>query len=179
MSKTIQTHRERIRKGRFERSEIAALTKLIAGLRFAPEERKAEIEELRANCFLEVDVITERPYGGGDYFYCHVMHFAKPAKISATQTREGKEWLKRKYFKTNGQPRAAGLRLEENQGSKALEICKSVSRFEFVGVLEVRNSHGDCNQVLPIYRTYNRKGEYFDYSPIHWGEPVFSGGSNE
>lgn len=40
--------------------------------------------------------------------------------------------------------------------------------------------NGTLNDVLPIYRTFNRKGEYFDYAPIHWGEPVITfGDSNE
>jgi len=29
---------------------------------------------------------------------------------------------------------------------------------------------------LPVYRTYNRRGQYFDYAPVHWGQPVIMEG---
>lgn len=163
--RTVQIHLKRIKQGRFEKSEINALTKFLGSYRFASPERKNEILDLQADLLECV---------GHEYisssFQCDVMHFKKPCKITKEQTKLGKAWLKHHFFKLSGEKR--GSKNAEHVSDRVLAISKSVSRFEFVGVLMVRNQWADLLQALPIYRTYNRKGEYFDYSPIHWGQPI-------
>lgn len=163
-SKTLNAHLERYKSGRFEKNEINALLKLFTSYRFADNQRKLEIEALQELILNYVD---------GTYVYSNhaeIMHFPKACKISREQTEFGKQWLKNYFFKKDGKPRSG--KATEDIGEHELKIAKAVSRFEFVGILLIKNQWGDVNGALPIYRTYNRKGEYFDYSPIHWGQPV-------
>jgi len=100
-----------------------------------------------------------------------VFLFKEARKITSEQTKFGKAWLKNHFFKLNGEIRSG--KNTENVGDRVLHIAKSVSRFEFVGTIGLMNSCGEYYvQFLPIYRTYNKKGEYFDYAPIHWGQPI-------
>lgn len=163
--KTLSKHLDRIKGGRFEKSEIGAITKLLQSIRFEKTERKNAINAFRNLAFHVVDHM----YIHSD-FQADVLHFGKPAKISKEQTELGKQWLRNHFFKLDGSPRKG--KATEDVSDRVLAIAKSVSKFEFVGVLEGRNAYGDVCQVLPIYRTYDRKGNYFDYSPIHWGQPV-------
>jgi hypothetical protein len=168
-SKTISLHLERIKKGKFEKSEINALTKLFSGSRFTTPERKLELEafqSLTMDCVDQVRVFSN--------IYGDVMHFKKPMRIMAEQTLTGKAWLKNFFFKKNGEKRNS--KNTEYVSDRVLAISKNVSRFEFIGIVICKNPHGGVNNVLPVYRTYNRKGEYFDYSPIHWGQPVIMEG---
>lgn len=99
-----------------------------------------------------------------------VFLFESVRKITKEQSQFGKAWLKNHFFKINGDIRRG--KNTENVSDRVLKISKNVSRFEFVGVLGLMNSFSEYVQFLPIYRTYNRKGEYFDYAPIHWGQPI-------
>jgi hypothetical protein len=168
-SATVNAHLERIKRGKFEKNEINALTKLFSGSRFATLERQLELEAFQA---LTMD------YAGHVHvfsnIYGDVMHFKKPMRITAEQTLTGKAWLKNFFFKKNGDKRNS--KNTEYVGDRVLAISKNVSRFEFIGIVVCKNPHGGVNNVLPIYRTYNRKGEYFDYSPIHWSQPVIMEG---
>lgn len=166
--KTIQAHIDRIQRGRFQKNEINALTKLFASHRWATDERKAEIATLQSRTMDYAGTVYIERFG--EEFECQALHFRKFAKITEEQTRFGKTWLKERYIKLNGEPRKCAANLSAIQ----LQIVRAVSRFEFVGILLCyRIQYGRiCNDVLPIYRTYNRQGDYFDYSPVHWGEPV-------
>jgi hypothetical protein len=171
MNKTIQIHIDRITKTRrFEKSEIGALTKLIASYRFADTQRKNDIEALQTETMERVAIVDRYMYN--HRVECEVMHFAKPSKITVQQTTLGKNWLNKHCFKLNGETRKD---IEDHFSDRALSIARNVSRFEFIGVVMVFDDSGygkNLQQVLPIYRTYNRKGEYFDYSPIHWAQPI-------
>lgn len=177
MDKTIQTHIGRIKAGKFQKSEIAALTKMVVSARFESEnaERRDAILNMVSEhmpIFETVYIPPRGPYAQ-DGHHAEVRHFDKPAKITAEQTKMGREYLKRRYIKTNGAARKCA---ERELTPAQIEIVRNVSRFEFVGILTVlaQYDQGSIVQALPIYRTYNRKGEYFDYAPIHWGEPVIS-----
>lgn len=171
MNKTIQTHIDRVIKTRkFSKSEIGALTKIMQSYRFASAERKNEIEHLQTETMEHLTTVDL--YRHGRHFEAEFQQFPVASKITADQTKLGKAWLKQYCFKVNG-----GLRknIENVFSERCLDIIRNVSRFEFVGVLMVFDDSGCgrnlCN-VLPIYRTYDRKGKYFDYAPIHWDKPV-------
>ncbi len=165
-SKPVQKQLDIIKSGKYTKSDINSLTKLVGGARFATVERKAKIQALLNLAFNYVhdEYISSN-------FQCDFMFFKRGGlKITSDQTELGKEWLKNHFYKKNNTPRSG--KNTEHVSDRVLKISKSVSRFEFVGICLVKNPYGDCNQVLPVYRTFNRKGEYFDYSPIHWGQPV-------
>lgn len=167
--KTTNKYIELFKSGKFTKSDILGLTKLFSSYRFATPERKNSIEALQG---LAMDCV------GYEYihsnFQCDVLHFKRGMKITKEQTALGKAWLKNHFFKANGKPRSGNN--TEGVGERVLNIAKQVSRFEFVGILVVKNQFGDINSCLPIYRTFNSKGEYFDYSPIHWGQPIIMEG---
>lgn len=168
--KTVNMHLERIKLGRFEKNEISALTKLISSTQYTNTERKLSVKALTE---LSMDCVDDGVHVFSN-IYGEVMHFKKSMKISKDQSDLGKAWLKNYFFKLDGKPRNG--KNTEGISDRVLAISKSVSRFEFIGVLICKNPYNDINDVLPIYRTYNRKGEYFDYAPIHWGMPVIMEG---
>ncbi len=98
------------------------------------------------------------------------LNFVKPRKITREQTQFGKKWLKEFYFKKNGEMRI-GKRTDWVSNG-VLAIAKQVTRFEFVGVQVLASSAWYPSGVVPIYRAYNSKGDYFDYAPRHWENPI-------
>ncbi len=156
----------------FPKSAINGLTKKLSSLRFGPYEpgadkRNGKMIDCAKSLGLEIDYNDSNM--PGEKFI-----FVNPRKITAEQTKFGKQWLKAYFFKKNGEPR--GGKRTEYVENRTLEIAKNVSRFEFIGVLGVANNYWEIHSFLPIYRAYNRKGEYFDYSPVHWGQPVIMEG---
>jgi hypothetical protein len=155
---------------KFTKSQIGGLTKHLAGLRF----NRLSETATNSNHDLWTLIFNRAEELGLEIGYSEAygerLDFIKPRKITAEQTAFGKAWLKDYFFKLNGQPRG-GKRME-CVGPNTLRIAKSVVRFEFVGVQVLASSGWYPCQVLPIYRAFNRKGEYFDYAPIHWGEPL-------
>ena len=152
--------------GKYTKSDIGALTKLVAGMRFNDNDRKEQIQSFVELYFNNV----HDKYVRGD-FQCEYMFFKSgPMKITKEQTLLGKAWLKNHFFKLDGTKRSG--KNTEYVSDKVLSIVKNVSRFEFMGINLVKNAHGYCNQVLPIYRTYAKDGSYFDYCPIYWGQPI-------
>jgi len=151
---------------KYEKSQVNGLTKMLANLRF-----KTEYE---SNSQLWDRIFKVAENIGMEIGYSAVngerLDFKTPRKITASQTALGKTWLKNYFFKANGEPRTG--KRTEYVSDRVLNIAKSVSRFEFVGVYVLASSGWYPSSVVPIYRTFNRKGEYFDYSPIHWGEPI-------
>lgn len=175
-NKTVQTHIDRILKTkRFEKSEINALTKLIQSSRFGDDERKLDVHAMLDSKVLRYATTVDL-YRHGDHFEANVHLFPQPCKISKDQTLQGKTYLKNRYQKKNGEPR---LCVDRELSQRAYRIAVRASRFEFVGIMVVYSDRGFgrsiCN-VLPIYRTFNGGGEYFDYAPIHWDAPVIMEG---
>ncbi len=155
----------------FTKSQIGGLTKSLASLRFGAglDTGKAwdKILERAKSVGLEIDYNDANVSG-------EKLTFKVARKITAEQTKFGKAWLRNYFFKLDGTPRS-GKRMDYISDD-VLKIAKSVARFEFVGVLVVASQGFYPCQVLPIYRTYNRKGEYFDYAPIYWGQPIIMEG---
>lgn len=150
----------------FTKSQIGGLTKHLSNLRFKiPYERNSELWDAIFNRGKEL---------GLEIGYCEAhgerLDFLKPRKITKEQTDFGKAWLKDYFFKKNGEPRSG--KRTEYVDDDVLRIAKSVVRFEFVGVNVLASQGWYPCQVVPIYRAFNRKGDYFDYSPIHWGSPI-------
>lgn len=156
---------------KFEKSQVNGLTKHLAGLRWSkePGNRTNDVMIDRAK-ELGLEVDYNDSHMSGEKFT-----FTTPRKITAEQTTFGKAWLKNYFFKLNGQPR--GGKRTEYVSESTLNIARSVVRFEFIGVLGVANSYWEIHSFLPIYRAFDRKGNYFDYSPVHWGEPVIMEGN--
>lgn len=164
---TVEKHVLRIKSGKFTKSEIGALTKLIQSMRFSKNaSQKEKIQELIDN---NLEYVKELYDINAD-----VYHFAKPAKITPEQTELGKQWLRNYFFKLDGTIRKG--QATENISESVLNISKKVMCFEFIGLVFCRNTFQEVCQVLPVYRTYNKQGEYFDYAPMHWSKPVIMEG---
>jgi hypothetical protein len=159
---------------RFTKSQIGGLTKKLASLRFDGDFYSSTYRR-----DLESRVETKAKEFGLEYLWheaeCdgYIYLFKTPRKITREQTKFGKAWLKSKLFKLSGGRR--NTRLCNDLQDLYFEIAKSVSRFEFIGVVGLLNSLGEPVKFIPIYRTFNRNGKYFDYAPVHWGEPIFLG----
>jgi hypothetical protein len=152
----------------FPKGAIGGLTKKLASFRFTSNNTTNDNQYDKTLIFareIGLSYSHNESACNGDVFL-----FATPKKITAEQSNFGKAWLKDYFFKKNGETRSG--KRTEYVGTRVLEISKSVSKFEFVGVIGLMNSYGDYIQFIPLYRTYNRKGQYFDYAPIHWGQPV-------
>lgn len=155
---------------KFEKSQINGLTKHLSGLRFGTGSRQDAWDKIISRA-KELDLEIGYSEASGER-----LDFLVPRKISKEQSDFGKAWLKEYFFKKNGDAR--GGKRTEFVGTRVLNIAKSVSRFEFVGVQILASPQGFYPvQAVPIYRAFNRKGEYFDYSPIHWGEPLIMEGA--
>ena len=151
----------------FTKSQVNGLTKHLSNLRFNGDHNQGN--------HAKWDLIFKRGAELGlkiGYSEAHGerLNFKAPRKITPEQTKFGKAWLKEYFFKKDGTPRSG--KRTEYIGDRVLKIAKSVSRFEFVGVQVLASQGWYPSQVVPIYRAFNRKGEYFDYAPIHWGEPI-------
>lgn len=149
----------------FKKSQVNGLTRAILAQRFEGYSSQSEawdkIFKLSESFGLEVSY--SQAYG-------ERLDFVKPRKITKEQTELGKTWLKSYFFKLDGKPRRG--KRTENVNEHVLQIARRVTRFEFVGVQVLASSGWWPSQAVPIYRSYDRTGSYFDYSPIHWGEPI-------
>lgn len=152
---------------KFEKSQVNGLTKHLSGLRFGGcEERgKGNNRMIDRAKELGLEIDYNNSHLPGEKFT-----FETARKITAEQTAFGKTWLKEYFFKKDGTPRSG--KRTEYVGTRVLDIAKSVSRFEFIGVLGIANQGWEIHSFIPVYRAYDKKGNYFDYAPIHWGEPV-------
>lgn len=100
-----------------------------------------------------------------DYFrHCHRHNF----KITEDQSNKGIEWLKKTQLKKNGELRNSQS-VFINEGDK--KILENFSHFKFIG-LEFSDFNYYSNSyrnIAPIYRTFDKSGNYFDYAPIAFG----------
>lgn len=155
---------------KFQKSQINGLTKHLSGLRFgASEMGRGNDKMINRAQELGMEVDYNDSNLPGEKFT-----FKTPRKITKEQTDFGKAWLKSYFFKKDGSPR--GGKRTYYISKSTLDIAKRVVRFEFIGVLGVANSFWEIHSFLPIYRAFDSKGNYFDYSPVHWGEPVIMEG---
>lgn len=153
----------------FKKSEVNGLTKHLSNLRFGTgSNQDAWTAIFKRSEELGMEIGYSEAYG-------ERLDFKVARKITKEQSDFGKAWLKNYFFKADGKPRSG--KATENVGNRVLEIAKSVSRFEFVGVQVLASQGWYPQQAVPIYRAYNRKGQYFDYSPVHWGQPIIMEGN--
>jgi hypothetical protein len=147
----------------YPKGAILGLTKKLSATFYGQGNQLEKMEPVLDLAGLDYD--SEHYDSNGTVFL-----FTEPKKIEKSQTELGKNWLRDYFFKKDGQPRSG--KRTENLDPLVLGIAKKVSKFRFIGVLALKNTFGEYVQFLPIYRTYNRSGQYFDYAPIHWGQPV-------
>jgi hypothetical protein len=154
---------------KFEKSQINGLTKYLSNLRFGTgSNHDAWNAMFKRGEEIGLEIGYSEAYG-------ERLDFKVSRKITKEQSDFGKAWLKQYFFKKDGKPRSG--KATECVGDRVLNIAKSVSRFEFVGVQILASQGWHPVQVVPIYRAFNRKGEYFDYSPVHWGQPIIMEGN--
>lgn len=91
--------------------------------------------------------------------------------ITREQTTQGIDYLRRRYFKLNGDARKSCPFSLPQQW-----IIKNFVKFKFVAVLVERNAWGQ-ELYMPVYRVYAKGGLFFDYTPVHWGIPIIHGNS--
>lgn len=152
----------------YRKSQINGLTKHLAGLRFSTASNHESWNKI-FNRSKEIGMEIGYSEAHGER-----LDFTMPRKITREQTTFGKQWLRDYFFKANGEARSG--KRTEYVGTRVLEIAKRVSRFEFVGVQVLASAGWYPHQVVPIYRAYDRKGNYFDYAPIFWGQPIIMEG---
>lgn len=154
---------------KFEKSQINGLTKHLSNLRFGMGSKQDAWKAIfKRGEELGLEIGYSEAYG-------ERLDFKTPRKITKEQSDFGKSWLKNYFFKLDGKARSG--KATKYVGDRVLKIAKSVSRFEFVGVQVLASQGWYPCQVVPIYRAFNRKGEYFDYSPVHWGQPIIMEGN--
>ena len=148
----------------FTKSQINGLTKHLSNLRFGSNDNHESWNKIfnRAK-ELGLEVGYSEVHG-------ERLNFTTPRKITKEQTQFGKAWLKNYFFKLDGKVRSG--KRTECVSQNLLNIAKSVTRFEFVGVQVVASQGWYPCGVTPIYRAFDKHGNYFDYSPVHWGEPM-------
>lgn len=134
----------------WKKSEISAVAKLINSKNFHKNENCPEI--------LQGIESVESLFSYG---------YMEERKITREQSRYGIEYLLKRYFKKNGEPRKGSP-----FGSRENVILKSFSKFRFVGFYEMSSNGGYWTTSIPVYRVYSKDGSYFDYAPIHWGVPI-------
>lgn len=153
----------------YKKSQIGGLTKHLSQLRFGTYDNHTMWDRIfKRGEEIGLEIGYSEAHG-------ERLDFKTSRKITAEQTKFGKAWLKEYFFKKDGSTR--GGKRTEYVGDRVLSIAKNVSRFEFVGVQVLASSSWMPCQVVPIYRAFNRKGEYFDYAPIHWGQPIIMEGA--
>lgn len=152
---------------KFTKSQVNGLTKRLMSNRFKTD--ICDSTKMWDAIFKDAESIGLGVGYCGEY-YGERLNFKNPRKITKEQTALGKNWLRDFYFKKNGEPRS-GQRTQ-HLDDDVLKIVKKVSRFDFVGVAVLSSNGWYPVQVVPIYRAFDSKGNYFDYSPIHWGNPI-------
>lgn len=91
-------------------------------------------------------------------------------KITKEQSKFGIEYLRKRYYKIGGDPRK-----NCPFGQRETEIIRSFSKFRFVGMKANYNSMGSYRWFTPVYRVYSKNGLHFDYTAVHWGDPIVIG----
>lgn len=84
----------------------------------------------------------------------------KEIGISQAQSQKGINWLRNNILDKKGNLRKSALVRESDIGEDEAHIIKNFKKFTWVGF----NTDSDQNWQSPIYRTYDKDGNYFDYS---------------
>ena len=132
----------------WQKSEINAVVKALQSANFASN-KTADV----ADAYIELAQKTE--YGSFEH------------SITQEQSVMGITYLRSRYFKKTGEPRK-----QCPFGSSEQRIIEQFKKFTFVGFYSETNEYGTYRSYVPVYRVYAHNGDYFDYSPIHWGTPI-------
>jgi len=92
-----------------------------------------------------------------------------PFELTWMQQEKGLEWLKNRIFTKSGNIRNTQETNEISNRTNALEqiaeMVKNFDRFEFVDfVPQNRFTRGLNPFLLPVYRLYDKQGNFFDYT---------------
>jgi len=90
--------------------------------------------------------------------------------ITKEQTKQGIDWLKNFCFKKNGT-----LRKNVNNyfSDFEIDVIRNFSKFRFVGFhVDRSREHFGILTYIPVWRTYSKDGDYFDYYCEDRGTPV-------
>lgn len=155
LKETVDKYRRLIQgKSTWTESDIRGFLKLINGLRFCDNDRNPERHAAIQGL---LELWEDRGMGPG----------RREWPITAEQSRKGIEYLRKRYFKLNGAPRAKCAQLGIGAGER--NAIRNFKRHAFVGLHNV-GTYSPFYQ--PVYRLYAKDGRYFDYSPGHWREII-------
>lgn len=143
-SRTFRRHAERLMgRAPLLENEIKALCWALNGVKAANLD-DTDRRELRAL----LDAREERP-------------------ITREHSDKGIAWLRKLCFKLNGDPRK-----NPPLGTRELDIVRRFKRFTWVGVYNTQEhfeNWNGCKSYVPVWRTYDKAGNYFDYAVIGGG----------
>lgn len=141
MSKVYSKYVDLIKKGKFTERELISFRRQINGSSKLDIDSRQEL----------VDLFEEKASSN------------KTIQLSKEQQSKGLNWLRQKTFKLNGR-----IRKNSPLGSYEIEVLNNFKKFTCVGLYNI--SENSYTQYVPIYRCYNKKGNYFDYICLMWGE---------
>jgi len=138
---TIQKYKDIIKSGKFTEQEIISFRSLLNN-----NPRTTEF----------YDLIT--------FFGDHA-----PFELTWVQQEKGLEWLKNRIFTKSGNIRNTQETNEISNRTNALEqiaeMIKNFDRFEFADLVPQNRFTGGFNPFfLPVYRLYDKRGNFFDYT---------------
>lgn len=129
------------------KADIQRLTKFLNGVRFTKDDdRRAFSLEFQAK-FDEL--------------------WNKPRLLTEEHSTQGINYLRDYCWTTKGVVRKSCRAFNEDER----EIVKNFKSFAFIGWHIETNDFGDTFFHI-VYRTYAKDGSYFDYIPMHWGDPI-------
>lgn len=143
--------KQRIASKVWTKGDILAFGKMLNSMKYSDKERKDKIWDLYND--LESAI--------GDFGY----------EITEEQSNFGIEWLNALCFTKSGKYSRA-QKVQDFNGPD-FDIVRNFLKFEFMGFYE--NVNGYYSHYVPIYRTIDKDGNYFDYTVAHWGTPEIVG----
>lgn len=147
--KTIRKwHNKCIYRSVWKRSEINALVKCLQSRNFSS----------KTNIFLQ------EYYAGLERISAYERLSKVQQLITKEQSNFGIEYLRRRYFKVNGQPR------KNSPFAEYKHIIDNFKEFMFVGLYKHENN-GSYKAYSPVYRIIAKDKSWVDYVPMHWGIP--------
>jgi len=155
-SKLLKQKKELMKAKKLTKSEINSFKKLFNSMRWIDPRFNNNLKPECKNDFENIQTILNHMYYSDSKSYL----------ITKEQTKQGIDYLKRFCFKVNGSLRKG---VEDSFNEYCIDIIKNFSKFRFVGFYEI--NHQYHNEYMPAWRTYDKKGNYFDYICAHWGKP--------
>lgn len=141
MSKVCSKYVDLIKKGKFTEQELISFRRQINGSSRLDIDKRQNLV-----CLFEEKASSN-----------------KSIQLSKEQQLKGLNWLRQKTFKLNG-----GIRKNSPLGTYEIVVLNSFKKFTCVGLYN--NSENNYVNYVPVYRCYGKKGNYFDYICMMWGE---------